>query len=240
MPLKSPTLLDVRDLSLLGWDGKFPDIEAVTLAAIAGPMNMKLPVEDALARLRANPGYARLFAGAFPGQGVSRANLASALAAFEATILSGPAPFDRFVAGDESAIGAAAKQGFALFTGRAGCAQCHSGWAFTDGSFHDIGSAQGGDVGRGRYFPTSRQLKYAFKTPTLRDVVRRGPYMHDGSLRDLPAVLALYNQGGIDRPSRSVQIHPLNLSPAEQADLIAFLATLTEDATPVVMPVLPR
>ena len=67
-----------------------------------------------------------------------------------------------------------AKRGFDLFNGKANCAACHSGWAFTDASFHDIGSARGDDWGRGRLFPTSVALRYAFKTPTLRDVARRG------------------------------------------------------------------
>src|SRR6185312_13125648 len=120
------------------------------------------------------------------------------------------------------------------------CSSCHSGWAFTDGSFHDIGTAQGKDIGRGRLFPTSKKLKYAFKTPTLRDVARRAPYMHDGSVPTLEAVIDLYNRGGIDRPSRSELIKPLNLSQVEKADLIAFLRTLTSDTDSNPWPVLPR
>ncbi len=240
MLVRSPTLIDVGGLERLGWDGKYPDIESVTFAAVEGHANMNLTREEALQRLRANAGYAALFAAAFPGQGVTADGMAAALAAFERSIRSGEAPFDRFVAGDKQAIGPAARRGFALFTGRAGCVNCHAGWAFTDGSFHDIGSATGNDIGRGRLFPTSRMLKYAFKTPTLRDVARRAPYMHDGSLPDLDAVLALYDQGGIDRPSRSELIRPLHLSAEDKADLIAFLHTLTEQALPVSVPILPR
>ena len=66
-----------------------------------------------------------------------------------------------------------------------------SGWAFSDASFHNIGTARNDDIGRGRLFPTSVKLQYAFKTPTLRDVARRGPYMHDGSVPTLEAVIDL-------------------------------------------------
>ena len=163
-----------------------------------------------------------------------------ALATFERSIVSDDAPFDRWIRGDEAAIGAAAKRGFALFNGKANCAACHSGWAFTDASFHDIGVAKNDDIGRGRLFPTSVKLQYAFKTPTLRDVTRRGPYMHDGSLSTLDDVIDLYNRGGIDRPSRDDEIHQLNLPQSEKAELIAFLQTLNGKAKPFTVPVLPR
>jgi cytochrome c peroxidase len=218
MQLRAPTLLDVFLLPRLGWDGKFRDIEAVTFAAITSATNMNLPEAEALARIRQVPGYEVAFVKIFPGQGVSRSTIELAVAAYERTIVSGSAPFDRWVAGDEQAVGAAAKRGFALFNGRARCASCHSGWAFTDGSFHDIGTARGADIGRGALFPTSTKLRYAFKTPTLRDVAHRAPYMHDGSIPDLRSVLHLYNEGGIERPSRSELIRPLGLS--EQDRLI--------------------
>ena len=231
MKLRAPTLIDIYQLPRLGWDGKFRNIEAVTFAAITSPGNMDLPEHEALARLAGHPGYVVAFKKLFPNEGVSRSTVEQAVAAFERTIVSGPAPFDRWVAGTDRAISESAQRGFALFNGKANCASCHSGWAFTDGSFHDIGTAKGDDIGRGALFPTSRKLRYAFKTPTLRDVAHRAPYMHDGSVPDLPSVIALYNEGGIDRPSRSELIHPLGLSDRDQLDLIAFLNTLTETLT---------
>lgn len=240
MALRSPTLIDLGQIDTYGWDGKYPDVEAVTFGAISGHANMDLPEADAITRLKSIPGYVAAFQAAFPGQGVTPSTVSEAVAAFELTIVSGASPFDRFVAGDAGAISAEAKRGFLLFTGKAGCVQCHSGWSFTDGSFHDIGTASGPDIGRGRLFPTSIKLKYAFKVPTLRDVARRAPYMHDGSLPDLSSVIALYDKGGIDRPSRDPLIHPLHLSAGEKAELIAFLYTLTESPHPTLLPVLPR
>ena len=240
MSRRSPTLLDVAWLPLVGWDGKFPDIEAVTFAAITGPANMGLDEGSAMRRLAATPGYKEAFATAFGDERITRGRIERAVATYVRTLVSAPSSFDRWVDGDALAISQAAQRGFGLFTGRAGCAACHSGWSFTDGSFHDIGTAQGDDLGRGKLFPSSTKLRYAFKVPTLRDVARRAPYMHDGSVPDLAGVVELYDRGGIERPSRSPLIRPLGLTADEKTDLVAFLRTLTGTPEPVEAPVLPR
>jgi cytochrome c peroxidase len=240
MALRAPTLLDVAWVPRLGWDGKFPDLESVAFAPITSAANMNLPEAVLIERLEANPGYVRSFTAAFDEGPITRARIEAALATYERSIVAETAPFDRWIMGDERAIDAAAKRGFELFRGKARCAECHSGFAFTDGSFHDIGSATGADIGRGRLFPTSVKLRYAFKTPTLRDVARRAPYMHNGALATLDDVIALYDRGGIARESRSELIAPMRLTPAEKADLIAFLNTLTGEPRPVALPALPR
>lgn len=240
LPLRAPTLIDVAWFAPLGWDGKFPDLEAVTFAPITAKANMGLDEATLIARLSANPGYADAFTAAYGDGAINRERIENAIATFERSLVAGPAPFDRWVAGDETAITEPAKRGFDLFTGRAGCAGCHSGPSFSDGSFQDIGSAKDDDIGRAALFPSSLKLRYAFKVPTLRDVTRRAPYMHDGRLPTLAAVIDLYDKGGIDRPSRSPKIKPLNLSPQDKADLTAFLATLTSDPQPFAVPVLPR
>lgn len=240
LAFRTPTLLNVAWVEVPGWYGKFNDLESVAFTPLTSPKIMNMPEKTLIATLQSIPAYRRLFADAFPGGAITRRHVELALATFERTIVSGPAPFDRWVEGDENAIGAAAKRGFALFRGKAGCAECHSGWSFTDHSFHDIGTAKGDDIGRAKLFPTSTKLRYAFRTPTLRDVARRAPYMHNGSEPTLKAVIELYNRGGIDRPSRSERIKPLHLTAGEKADLIAFLKTLTSDPAPVEVPVLPR
>jgi cytochrome c peroxidase len=241
LALRSPTLLDIAWVPRLGWDGKFADLEAVTFGPITSKGNMNLPEPAMLSeRLRAIPGYVHSFAAAFGESGITPRNVELALATYQRTIVAGEAPFDRWVNGNETAIDPAAKRGFAVFNGKGRCAECHSGPSFTDGSFHDIGTAQGDDIGRGRFFPTSIKLRYAFKTPTLRDVARRAPYMHDGSVPTLDAVIALYDRGGIARPSRSVKISPLGLSKDEKSDLVAFLRTLDSASQTVPVPTLPR
>jgi cytochrome c peroxidase len=240
LPLRSPTLLNIAWVPKLGWDGHFQDLESVAMGPITGQTNMNLPEPELIDRLSAMPGYLAAFDSAFGNGGVTREKIEQSLATFERTIVSPDAPFDRWLHGDEAAISAAAKRGFALFNGKANCAVCHSGWAFTDAAFHDIGVAKDDDLGRGRLFPSSMKLQHAFKTPTLRDVARRGPYMHDGSLASLADVIDLYDRGGIDRPSRDNDIRPLNLQSREKADLIAFLNTLSGTPKPYPLPTLPR
>jgi len=240
LALRSPTLLNVAWTPKLGWDGHFRDLESVAMGPITSPTNMNLPEDALVGRLAAIPGYVAAFHDAFGNADISAAKVQMALATFERSIVSDEAPFDRWMQGDEAAVDAAAKRGFALFTGKANCAACHSGWAFTDASFHDIGSARGDDIGRGKLFPNSVALRYAFKTPTLRDVARRAPYMHNGAVATLQDVIELYDRGGIERPSRDPEIRPLGLSPDEKADLIAFLRTLDGKREPAMVPELPR
>ncbi|MGY3146129.1 hypothetical protein ACVWYQ_003128 [Bradyrhizobium sp. USDA 3397] len=182
-------------------------------------MNMNLTEADLIARLSAIPAYGEAFTRAFGDDAISRPRIEAALATFQRTIVAGESPFDRWIIGDETAI-------------KAGCSTCHKGPSFTDGSFHDIGAA-------GRLFPRSEKLRYAFKTPTLRDVARRAPYMHDGSVATLEDVIELYDKGGIDRPSRSPSIKPLSLTPGEKKDLVALLQSLNASSPLATFPRLP-
>jgi cytochrome c peroxidase len=165
--------------------------------------------------------------------------IAKAIATYERTVVSGRAPFDAWIEGDEKSVGEDAKRGFVLFNGKGGCMNCHSGWNFTDDSFHDIGLSDA-DIGRGKFLPAIVKMQQAFKTPGLREITRRSPFMHDGSVKTLEAVIEHYNDGGINRPSRSELIKPLALSSTEKADLVAFMKTLTSDMDPTTVPVLPR
>ena len=240
LALRCPTLFGVAWIPKLGWTGHFADLESVAMTPITAPKTMNLPEPLLIERLSAIPGYVRAFKDAFHQAQIDRHEIEQALATFERSILPTRAPFDRWIDGDRAAISKSAERGFDLFNGKANCAACHNGWAFTDSSFHDIGSAQNDDLGRGELFPNSVTLRYAFKTPTLRDVARRAPYMHDGSVPTLAAVIDLYDRGGIERPSRASDIYPLGLTDGEKADLISFLETLTGAAAAVQHPVLPR
>ena len=230
LPYRSPTLLGAAWLEAFGWDGKFPTLENVAFTPVSSAANMGRNEAELLRDIAQNLAYRAAFEKVFPGEGVSRSTVERALATYARTIVPAMAPFDRWIAGDEATIPESAKRGFDLFTGRAQCSECHSGWRLTDDSFHDIGTGGDKDIGRGRLFPNSPSLQFAFKVPTLRDVAKRAPYMHDGSLPDLPAVIDLYDRGGVERPSRDPHIRPLGLSAKERADLIAFLQTLSGEA----------
>lgn len=240
LPFRSPTLLGAAWLEGFGWDGKFPTLESVAFTPIGTAANMGRNEAELLRDIAGDPAYRSAFDKVFPGEGVSRSTVERALATYERTIVPAIAPFDRWIAGDEAAIPESAKRGFDLFTGRAQCSECHSTWRFTDDSFHDIGTGRNEDIGRGKLFPNSPSLQFAFKVPTLRDVAKRAPYMHDGSLPDLLAVIDLYDRGGVDRPSRDPHIRPLGLTAKERADLLAFLQALTGEAARDPAAVTPR
>lgn len=237
---RSPTILNLAWGELMFWDGRAATLEEQALGPIASEGEMNLPHEKLIAKLVAVESYKPLFDKAYPGEGITKATLAKAIATFERTVVSGEAPFDRWIKGDEKALSDSAKRGFVLFNEKALCSQCHSGWRFTDDSFHDIGVA-GDDVGRGKIMPDIDVLQFAFKTPTLRNVDHRAPYMHDGSERTLVDVINFYDQGGqVKRPGISEHVKTLGLTPGEKGDLLAFLRTLTSQDRPVAAPMLPR
>jgi cytochrome c peroxidase len=230
---RTPTVLNLAWGELFFWDGRAESLEQQALGPITSPDEMALTGEELLARLRSVREYQPLFERAYPGEGVTLDTVAKAIATYERTLVSADAPFDRWVRGDDGAVSASAKRGFELFETKARCAECHSGWRFTDESFHDIG-LPGTDLGRGKVPPVVDGMEHTFKTPTLRNVARRAPYMHDGSEKDLDAVIDLYVEGGREkRPTLSTQMKPVRLTDAERRDLIAFLLTLTsEDPIP--------
>jgi cytochrome c peroxidase len=236
---RSPTIVNVAFGQIFMWDGRASSLEEQALGPISTEAEMNLPIDRLIEKLQGIPEYLPLFRAAFPKEGLTPASIAQAIATYERTVVSGPAPFDAWIEGDETAISDAAKRGFELFNHKAACAACHSGWNFTDDSFHDTGLADQ-DMGRSKIVPGVLKMQHAFKTPGLREIARRGPYMHDGSLPTLAAVMDHYNNGGIDRPSRSDQIAPLGLSKQECDDLVAFLTTMTSDMAPTPFPVLPR
>lgn len=200
---------------------------------------MNQSLDDVIRILSAIDKYELAFSVAFPHQTITPNTIAKAIATYERTLVSAIAPFDAWIDGDESSISDSAKRGFELFNSKARCAFCHTGWLLTDDGFHDTGLPDD-DIGRGRLFPSTIKLQHAFKTPSLRDTSLRGPYMHDGSLPTLEAVVSEYDQGGVHRPSQSELIEHLGLSAEEQRDIVAFLRTLTSPVRSTFVPVLPR
>jgi cytochrome c peroxidase len=236
LPRRTPTIFNTAWAELLMWDGRKASLEDQVLGPMSTPAEMNQDLSHLVEKLDRIEGYRTAFTAAFPGEGISVKNVARAIATFERTVVSGTAPFDRWIAGDEKAISDSAKRGFDLFNSKANCAVCHSGWNFTDNAFHDIGLPDA-DVGRGAILDLP-SMQHAFETPTLRDVERRAPYMHDGSLQTLREVVEHYDHRAVQRPSLSEEVKPLNLSSAEKDDLISFMLTLNGDNPPVEVPVL--
>ena len=216
-------------------------------------------------KLRQLRDYHGLFEVAFPGEGLGMRTIGMALASYQRTLVSGDSPFDRWYYGhDDAALGGAAKRGFGLFAGRAGCSGCHTvGEAyalFSDGELHNTGvgyaatmlweTPQRVPIAPGLHLTISPDLlrqvseprpsdlgayeitqrpadRWKYKTPGLRNVALTAPYMHDGSLSTLEAVVDFYARGGVPNEALDPGLHPLDLDTRERADLTAFLASLT-------------
>lgn len=234
----TPTVLNLAWADLLMWDGRKADLEDQATGPIESEAEMGQPVPALLAELAEIPGYRKMFRDAFGRDEITKENLSKAIATFERTLVSNKAPFDRWIDGNQAAISESAKRGFVTFNGKGNCAACHSGWRFTDDGFHDIG-LKSADVGRGGQVPGEPSLRHAFKTPTLRNIDQRAPYMHDGSSANLRDVIAHYNAGFVQRPSLSPEMHRLDLGEQEITDLIEFMHTLTSRDDAISVPVLP-
>lgn len=195
------------------WDGRATTLEEQVLQPIVNPREMNLTLEQALERL-----------------GTGREALAQSLAAYVRTILAGNSPYDRYVAGDRSALSLVEVEGLRIFRGKGNCASCHVGPNLTDERFHGTGIAWRDNrfTDDGRFTATGQERdRGAFKTPTLREAGRRAPYMHDGSLATLEDVIDYYDRGGTRHASLDPEIQPLRLSEAEKRALAAFLRSLT-------------
>jgi len=234
----SPTVINTAYQRFQFWDGRAGSLEEQALGPIQNPIEMNMQMTVALSRVNAIEGYRERFEQEFGGPATDE-RLAKAIAAFERTILSGNSPYDRYEAGDESALSPAAKRGMDLFFGKANCSACHSGPNFTDNAFHNIGVGMNeDDPDLGRY--TVSKLggdKGAFKTPTVREAGRTGPYMHDGSMATLREVVEHYNKGGIENEYLDEEIFPLDLTNEEMEDLVTFLKDgLKGDSYPMIEP----
>ena len=215
------------------------------LAAFVDPRKADA-LPDAAARLLGAGRYAEGFEAAFGSKDVATDRIAAALQRYCHGVVSGASPYDRFAAGKDDALSPSAKRGLALFRGAAGCATCHRTdgprAALTDQEVHNTGVSwramttealrrAGGDLGAGRHDHRLRHFR-AFKTPTLRDVARRGPYMHDGSLATLEAVVRAYAAGPVEDPMLDAKVPKFAATDGDVADLVAFLESLTSDRRP--------
>jgi cytochrome c peroxidase len=200
----SPALINRGYGRLFFWDGRISTLEEQVLKPIEDPNEMDLTLHEAARRV-----------------GLTPEKMSRALASYVRSILSGNSPFDRFINGNRAALTAEQQAGLQVFRGKANCTACHMGPNFTDESLHNTGVAwregrvQDEGAGRGD-----------FKTPTLREIARTAPYMHDGSLATLDDVIDFYDRGGRPNPNLDFEILPLRLTAEERKALAAFLKAL--------------
>ena len=221
----APTIINAAYSDLQFWDGRALALEGQALGPIQNPIEMDLSLDEVVAKLNKIEGYRVAFRKVF-NTDVTSDGIAKAIASFERTCLSGDAPVDRFKAGDKTALTESAQRGMKVFFGKGQCSSCHVGHSFTDFSFHNIGvgmDKEKPDAGR---FEVTKVLgdKGSFKTPTLREISRTAPYMHDGRFKKLEEVVDYYDKGGFANPQLDEGIFTLKLTPQEKADLVKFLS----------------
>ena len=224
----APTVINRAFSTLQFWDGRATSLEEQAKGPLTNPIEHGLKDNDeAVARIAAINGYREMFRKVFNRE-VNIDDLARAIAAFERTVLSGNSRFDQFAPENESILTESEVRGMRLFNGKGMCALCHKGANFTDEKFHNIGvgmNSPNHDPGRGGITGEKSDMG-AFKTPTLREITKTGPYMHDGSMETLREVVEFYNKGGEKNPNLSEKIVPLKLSETEIDDLTNFMTTL--------------
>lgn len=213
-------------------DGRAASLEVQALEPLRNPLEMGNAHDEFVVTIRAIPGYRPYFEAAFATPDVTKEGVATAIANYVRTLMSGNSPWDRWRRNhDESAVSDQARRGHELFFGKAGCNQCHLGSNFSDDSFHNLGvgwdARAQSFTDDGRYEVTKhRGDRGAFRTPTLREVTKHPPYMHDGSLNTLRDVVEWYNRGGEKNPYLDARLHPLNLKEEDIRALVAFLEAL--------------
>lgn len=232
VPRNAPTLWNVGFVQNLFWDGRIQSLEMQAIFPLTNPDEMGVrDLDGMLAELLSYSEYAELFATAFPDEPVTLVQVEQALAAFQRTFISDDSPFDRFAAGEATALTAAEQRGLDLFRStKTRCVECHTFPTFSSESFRVIG-VESDDPGRAAVFDGG--LFGSFKVPTLRNVALTAPYMHNGSLATLAEVVNFYADGG--GRVRGVEnmdglIQPIDLSAEERADLVAFLLALTDES----------
>ena len=229
-----PTLWNVGYQQALLWEGAAPTIEKAILGIwrfmLAPGKEGQASPADVAARLNSVEGYREQFQRAF-GEEATVENVPKALAAFLRTLVANRSAWIRFQEGERDALSPAARKGWAVFDGKAGCTQCHNGQLLTDLQYHNVGIGMGGEKPEvGRFSVTRNERdRGAFKTPTLLNVSRTAPYFHDSSVPSLEEAVDLMSGGGRPNPHLDAALQPVKLTRAERASLLAFLRELTVD-----------
>jgi len=225
------------------WDGRSPSLEDQAKGPIANPIEMGNTHQVMIRTVTDIPGYVDEFEKVFGTRDVTLDHVANAVAAFERTVITTDSPFDRYVRGDNKALTALEKQGLEIFNGKGHCTACHWGGNFSDGRFHNLAVTPTNPAkpDQGRFDATKDPAdKGKFKTPTVRDVAFRAPYMHNGSEKTLEEVVELYDRGGrTGDPNLSPLVVPLGLSQKEKKALVAFMKRAMTSLNPEVANVKP-
>lgn len=260
----TPTILNATLKSRFHWDGRLDGSDAGTLVRdqITEAVFMNMDGRLMQERLKQVPEYNEMWR-KFRKDDINGMRVFNVVGEFMKTVTSKNVPFDKFKKGDESALNAEQKEGYALFKGKANCVSCHNGPVGSDGKLHKTGVPEHPGVWNEplraitmlRHYSTNGMPNYMkartdvgsyaitkepqdigkFNTPSIRDLKYTAPYMHNGTMKTLDEVVDFYNKGG----GAGSELKPLNLSAAEQKALVAFLESLSGDPVIVEPPKMP-
>ena len=211
------------------WDGRAQSIEDVITEHIEDKNVFGNKLGNVVQILSNDEKYQEKFENVFDSD-INSDGISKAIAAFVRTLLSGNSPYDKYVAGNKNALTASAVRGMNLFfSDRLKCSVCHSGYNFTDEKYHNNGTKiDSANPDLGRYLVTNKESdRGKFRTPTLRDISRTSPYMHNGSIKGLNDLIDFYDKGGVPNSYQSPVVKPLQLTIEEKVDLKKFLRSLT-------------
>ena len=233
----APTVFNAVYNASQFWDGRAKDLIEQAGGPVSNPIEMAMPADQIIPTLKSIAGYADLFAKAFPGDKdpIRMANVQAAIAAYEATLVTPNAPFDRFLKGDAQALGQVERRGLKSFMD-SGCAACHNGTNMGGGMYAKFGvaSAPPADLlppeDLGRYAVTKDEAdRYSYKVPSLRNIALTAPYFHTGKVWSLDEAVTVMAKTQLGK----------TLAPQEVSDITAFLKTLTGDQPKSSVPALP-
>ncbi|MBS1737074.1 MAG: cytochrome-c peroxidase [Bacteroidetes bacterium] len=251
----TPSLLNIWNSKNLFWDGRSTDLEDQAFGPINNEIEMHGDFSEIVPRLSRIKGYTFLFDSAYGDSKITPDRITHALATFERTITSRKSRFDEFLLGKKNALTDEEVRGLHFFRTQARCINCHNGPLFTDDQFHNIGltyyKRKYEDLGRYKITRKAEDVG-KFKTPSLRDVARTAPWMHNGLFDDLGGIVNLYNSGMpmlpvTDEqkadplfPKTDVHIKKLNLTSDQKKDIVAFLGSISTIPLRIRNPELPK
>lgn len=240
---RAPPVSNAAYMPLQFWDGRAPSLEEQSKGPIQNPIEMGNTHEVMIHTVGDIPGYVEEFKAVFGTTPITIDQVADAIASFERTVVTTDSRFDRFARGDEPSLTCLERKGLEIFNGKGHCSSCHWGANFSDGRFHNLGvppiDPKKPDLGRSEITKDPADTG-AFKTPTMRDVGLRPPYLHTGGEKTLEDVIAFYNKGGgVKDPNLDPMMLPLGLSKGEIEALAAFLRHAMTSLNPDVADVKP-
>jgi cytochrome c peroxidase len=249
LPRNTPSLLYAAYQYNQFWDGRVMTLSQQAITVMNDTLEMKGSGEDITKKISRNASYQALFRKIWETEpAVTEEHIASALAAYERTLTPFHSAFDRYMAGDRSALSQSQKRGFNIFMGKALCGTCHFAPLFNGllpplynvTEFEILGTPATDDLLHPQPDPDTGQARVmsflahgSFKTPTVRNAAMTAPYMHNGGFRSLETVIEFYDKGGgqgigLDTPGQTLSPQPLQLDSVEKADLKAFIGSLTD------------